>query len=157
MTRIEHYLNPAAPIPNSIAVTVSVFVPDEQGRVLLVHRADNDLHTLPGGRQEIGETISAAAVRVTRRMAGIDVLVMGLIGVYSDPGHVVEYSDGEVRQEFSVCFRGRPVDGELCGGEGIKEVLWVEQGELEGLIIHPSTRMRIQHGFDNRATPYYSR
>ncbi|MFD1048168.1 NUDIX hydrolase, partial [Kibdelosporangium lantanae] len=38
------------------------FVPDEQGRVLLVHRADNDLHTLPGGRQEIGETISAAAV-----------------------------------------------------------------------------------------------
>lgn len=31
---------------------------------------------------------------------GIAVEVSGLIGVYSDPEHVIEFSDGEVRQEF---------------------------------------------------------
>jgi S-adenosyl methyltransferase len=27
-----------------------------------------------------------------------------IIGIYSDPGHVFVYSDGEVRQEFNICL-----------------------------------------------------
>ena len=30
-----------------------------------------------------------------------------MVGIYTDPNHVVEYSDGEVRQQFSICFRAR--------------------------------------------------
>jgi hypothetical protein len=29
-----------------------------------------------------------------------------LLGVYSDPGHIVEYGDGEVRQEYELIFLG---------------------------------------------------
>ena len=37
----------------------------------------------------------------------------GILGVYSDPGHIVAYSDGEVRQEWELIFLGRPVSGTL--------------------------------------------
>ena len=156
MTRIDHYLNPAAPAVNSIVVAVSVFVPDDEGRVLMVRRADNDLYTIPGGKLEIGETTSVAAARVTRRVAGVDVKVVGLVGVYSDPGHVVEFSDGEVRQEFSVCFRAEVLGGEVHAGENVKEAHWVRPDAVDSLIIHPSIKLRVRHGFDNRAKPYYS-
>jgi hypothetical protein len=35
---------------------------------------------------------------------GLAVTAYHLVGVYSDPDHVFAHSDGEVRQEFSVCF-----------------------------------------------------
>jgi ADP-ribose pyrophosphatase YjhB (NUDIX family) len=156
MARIDHYQNPAAPMANSIVVAVSVFVVDGDGRLLLIRRTDNDLYAIPGGALEIGETVVAAAVRETREETGVDVVVTGLIGVYSDPAHVIEFSDGEVRQEFSVCFRARPIGGSPRTSEESMEVRWVEQSELAKLIIHPSIRLRIQHGLDNRADPYYS-
>ena len=33
--------------------------------------------------------------------------VTGIVGIYTDPKHVMAYSDSEVRQQFSICFRGR--------------------------------------------------
>jgi len=48
-----------------------VFDPD--GAVLLGHRADRDLWTLPGGVVEHGETPWAAVVRETREETGIEV------------------------------------------------------------------------------------
>jgi len=55
MARTEYLNDPHAPKANSIVVAVTVFVTDKDGRVLLVHRRDNDLWALPGGAQEIGE------------------------------------------------------------------------------------------------------
>jgi 8-oxo-dGTP pyrophosphatase MutT (NUDIX family) len=87
---------------------------------------------------------------------GIAVEVTGMIGVYSDPDHVIEFTDGEVRQEFSICFRANPTGGELRTSNESKEVLWVAPADLDGLNIHPSIRLRIQHGLENRSDPYYS-
>ena len=47
------------------------------------------------------------------RVGDRPVTVTGLSGVYSDPKHVIAYDDGEVCQEFSLCFHARPVSGEL--------------------------------------------
>ena len=105
MARTEHYHDPSAPKANSIVVAVSVFARDDRGRVLLIQRTDNGLWSLPGGGQEVGESVAETAVRETREETGIRVEVFGMVGVYSDPGHVIEYSDGEVRQQFSLCFR----------------------------------------------------
>lgn len=82
--------------------------------------------------------------------------VTGLIGVYSDPEHLIAFSDGEVRQEFSLCFRARPVGGELRTSSESKEVLWVEPARLDDLNIHPSIRLRIQHGYEHRIEPFYA-
>lgn len=155
MARVDYYHDPNAPTANSIVVAVTAFIQDASGRLLMIRRTDNDLYAIPGGAQEVGETISRTVVREVREETGITVDVTGFIGVYSDPGHLIAFSDGEVRQEFSLCFRARPVEGELRTSSESKEVLWVEPTRLDDLKIHPSIRLRIQHGFEHRTTPFY--
>jgi ADP-ribose pyrophosphatase YjhB (NUDIX family) len=157
VARIDHYRDPDAPRANSIVVAVTAFIQDAEGRLLLIRRTDSGLYAIPGGGQEIGETISETVIRETKEETGIDVEVTSLIGVYTDPAHVIEYtSDGEVRQEFSICFRARPVGGEPRTSDESSEVHWVARDDLAGLDIHPSIRLRIDHGFEHRAAPYYS-
>ena len=36
----------------------------------------------------------------------------GLVGIYSDPAHVVDYTDGEIRQELEITLFAQPVDGQ---------------------------------------------
>nr|WP_030500669.1 NUDIX domain-containing protein [Micromonospora purpureochromogenes] len=154
MARTEHYHDPNAPKANSIVVAVSVFVRDARNRVLLIQRTDNGLWSLPGGGQEIGESVAEAAVREAREETGITVEVTGIVGVYSDPGHVVAYSDGEVRQQFSLCFRAVPVSGTATPSDESREVRWVTRDELPAYDIHPSTLLRITHGYENGPQPY---
>jgi ADP-ribose pyrophosphatase YjhB (NUDIX family) len=153
--RTDYYHDPNAPKANSIVVAVTAFVQDDQGRILMIRRTDNDLYAIPGGGQEIGETITQTVVREVKEETGIDVEVTGLIGIYSDPGHVIAFSDGEVRQEFSVCFRAHPVGGQLATSDESSEVLWVDRKKVDGLNIHPSIRARIEHGVARVPKPYY--
>ena len=129
MARTEHFNDPNAPKPNSIVVAVTVFVQDELGRVLLIQRTDNGLWALPGGAQEFGEYIAETAVRETREEAGVEIAVTSVVGIYTNPNHVVEYSDGEVRQQFSICFRGRYLSGQPAPSDESSEVRWVARDE----------------------------
>ena len=154
MARIEHFNDPDAPPANSIVPACTVFVTDNQNRVLLIHRTDNDLWALPGGAQEFGEYMAETAVRETREESGVDVEVTGLVGIYTNPHHVVEFSDGEVRQQFSICFRARHIGGELAGSDESSEARWIDQRHMDELPIHPSMRLRIDHGYQRLAEPY---
>jgi ADP-ribose pyrophosphatase YjhB (NUDIX family) len=154
VARIEHYNDPNAPRANSIVVACTVFVVDDHDQVLLIRRTDNDLWALPGGAQDIGEYIAETAIRETREEAGVDIEVTGLIGIYTNPNHVVEYSDGEVRQQFSICFRARYVSGSPTPSTESSEVRWVKRDDLDELPIHPSMRLRIDHGYEHREQPY---
>ncbi|WP_280442670.1 NUDIX hydrolase [Nocardia brasiliensis] len=156
MTRTDHYNDPNAPQANSLKVAVSALVRDGQGRILMIRRTDNDKYSIPGGGQEVGETVTEAVVREVQEETGIDVEVTGMIGVFSDPGHVISYDDGEVRQEFSICFDANPVGGELRPSSESKEVKWVEPQDLSTLDIHPSIRLRIQEGIRDRREPYFT-
>ena len=51
------------------------------------------------GKQEFGETPSQCAIRETEEETGVRAELTGILGVYSDPGHIVSYTDGETRQE----------------------------------------------------------
>jgi 8-oxo-dGTP pyrophosphatase MutT (NUDIX family) len=154
MARTEYFNDPNAPKANSIVVAVTVFVLDDQDRVLLIRRTDNGLWAIPGGAQDVGEYIAETAVRETREEAGIDVEVTGVVGIYSNPHHVMAYSDGEVRQQFSICFRAIYLRGAPTPSDESSEVRWVKLAELDTLPIHPSMRLRIRHGYENRAHPY---
>ncbi len=51
------------------------------------------------GKQEIGETTTQCAARETHEETGVTVKITGLLGIFSDPGHIVLYhSNGETRQ-----------------------------------------------------------
>ena len=156
MTRTDYLDDPDAPKPNSIVIALSAFVLDDAGRLLMIRRTDNDKHAIPGGRHELGETMTEAVIRETIEETGITVEVTGLIGIYSNPHHVMAYDDGEVRQEFSICFRARPVAGEPRTSDESSEVRWVDPAQLDDLDIHPSIRLRIDHGLQERAEPFYT-
>ena len=50
--RIDYIDNPNAPRANSVVPSVVAIVRDDAGRVLLIHKTDNDLWALPGGGHE---------------------------------------------------------------------------------------------------------
>lgn len=155
MARTDHYHDPDAPKPTSIVIAVSAFVTDERDRLLMIRRTDNGLYALPGGRHELGETMTETAVRETDEETGLHIAVTGLVGIYSNPDHVMAYSDGEVRQEFSICFRGRAIEGTPRTSDESSEVLWVDRQDLAAIDVHPSIRLRIEHGYE-RSAPYYT-
>ena len=101
-----------------------------------------------------GETIAEAAIREVMEETGIEVEVRALIGIYSNPNHVVEYSDGEVRQQFSVCFSCQRAGGALATSDETSEVGYFSPDELEEMEIHPSIRLRIQRFLEKRSEPY---
>ncbi|ACU34541.1 NUDIX domain-containing protein [Actinosynnema pretiosum subsp. pretiosum] len=156
MARTDHYDDPNAPEATRIVVAVTAFVQDQQGRLLMIRRTDNGLYSIPGGAQDVGETIGRTVVREVKEETGVDVEPVDVIGVYSDPAHVVSYTDGEVRQEFSICFRATLVGGELRTSGESSEVCWIGRDELAALDIHPSIRLRIEHGFGARDRPYFA-
>jgi ADP-ribose pyrophosphatase YjhB (NUDIX family) len=147
MPRTEYYNDPNAPRANSIVVACTAFVLDDQDRVLMIQRSDNGLWSIPGGAMDIGETIAQTAIRETKEETGIDIEVTGIVGVYSNPNHVMAYENGEVRQQFSICFSGRPLGGFLSGSEEATSTSWVDRSTLSTLAVHPSIRLRISHGF----------
>jgi ADP-ribose pyrophosphatase YjhB (NUDIX family) len=155
MARRDFYNDPAAPPANSIVPAVTAVVTDTDDQVLLIHRTDNDRWALPGGGIEIGENASDALIREVSEETGIDVEVTGIVGIYSDPRHVIAYDDGEVRQQFSLCFTARPTGGTLTNSSESREVRWVPVADIETLDMHPAQRLRIGHGVDRtRTTPY---
>jgi ADP-ribose pyrophosphatase YjhB (NUDIX family) len=148
MGRIEYYDDPNAPQPNSLAPAAAVFVQDDAGRVLMVQRSDDGLWALPGGGMDIGETLGECAEREVLEVTGYQVHVVDVIGVYSDPKHIIAYSGGEVRQQLVICFRALLVSGDSRTDEEAPQLAWLDPVSLDELPMHPSTRLRVHHGLE---------
>ena len=150
------YLNDAgAPKPNSLVPAAGVLAVDPGGRVLLQRRRDTGQWAIPMGKQETGETVTQCAERETREETCVTVKVTGLLGIFSDPGHIVVYhSDGETGQEYGVIFLGEPVSGEPAANDEASAVGWHTREELTGLDIHPSQRRQLGHWM-NGTYPHY--
>jgi len=108
---VEYWHDPAAPAPNSLVPASGVLAVNDRGEILLQRRRDTGQWAIPMGKQELGETITECAIRETKEETGVDVEITGLVGIFSDPSHIVAYADGEVRQEYEVTLLGRPVGG----------------------------------------------
>ncbi|MEU5840128.1 NUDIX domain-containing protein [Streptomyces diacarni] len=149
--RIDYWRDPTAPHPTSRKTSASVFVQDEAGRLLLLKRVDNDLWTIPTGGVKKGETVGQAGVRECKEETGLDIEVVGLVGVFSTPDHVIVYMHGdrvdEVRQPINICLRARVTGGTITPEPSeAAEVRWVQQSDLDAYAVHPALRERIVHG-----------
>lgn len=77
------YRNPAPTV--DVVILVPGETPESDG-VVLIERA-NPPHgwALPGGFVDYGESCETAAVREMKEETGLDIVLTGLLGVYSDP------------------------------------------------------------------------
>jgi 8-oxo-dGTP pyrophosphatase MutT (NUDIX family) len=152
--RIDYYDDPDAPKPNSVVPAAVALVAREDGAVLLIRRTDNGNWALPGGAIEMNESVADAAVRETFEETGIQVEVTGLLGIYSDPGHVIHFtSNDEVRREFSVALTARPVGGEPTLSTESSEVRWVAPADLAGYTMGTAMRRRVEDYLRGTGTP----
>jgi 8-oxo-dGTP pyrophosphatase MutT (NUDIX family) len=153
--RIDYHGDPNAPQANSIVPSVNVAVTNDVGEVLLIRRSDNGNWALPGGAVDLGESLTQAAVRETREETGVDCDIIGLSGIYTDPGHVLLYtSNGEARQEFSIVLTARAISGQPTPSSETSVVRWVARGDLETYEMDQSMRLRVRHYAENRDQPY---
>lgn len=77
---------------------------------------------------------------------------MRLSGVYSNRRHVVAYTDGEVRQQFSICVACRIVGGELnADSDESLEVRMFAPDEVAGLPMSDAIRLRIDDALTDEA------
>ncbi len=122
---IVAYVNPTP------TVDVVILVPDGTSSgysgdgVVLIERLNEPLGwALPGGFVDEGETCEQAAVREMKEETGLDVVLTGLLGVYSDPAR-------DPRQHtMSVVYTGftRDISTLMAGDDaGKAEVFPLEQ------------------------------
>ncbi len=144
--RRQYFHDRSAPRPDALLPAAFGAVRDAEGRILLVRRADDGNWELPGGRIDVGETAAEAVVREVAEEAGLTVKVTSVAGVYSDPGHVLAYPNGEVRQQFAVCFHCWSTGGEpRPDGRESVAAAWFDPAETHKLVMHPTMRKRLLH------------
>jgi 8-oxo-dGTP diphosphatase len=114
--------------PETPKIMVDVVVPSEEGHVLLIRRGSDPYEgqwALPGGFVEVGETLEAAAAREAEEETGLEVEIILLVGVYSDP-------DRDPRgHNVSVAYLARAQEGEPSGASDAAEAAFLDPSTVE--------------------------
>jgi len=143
---IRQWIRPAYPWPERVVAAVAGVVRDRAGRLLLLRDAASGLPQVPWGQVARGESLTEAVVRVMREQVGIEVEILRLTGVYSEPSlQILETPSGEVVQLVTCCLLcrangvgfSRPVDG------GARDAIWVFPDEMPPEIVPAHRRWLI--------------
>ncbi|NQV84771.1 MAG: NUDIX hydrolase [Rhodospirillales bacterium] len=126
--------------PDRPIVGVGVVILGPDG-VLLIRRANPPRQgqlSLPGGAQELGETVFACARREVREETGLDVEILGLIDVVNS----IQTDDaGKVRHHYTlvdvVAVATEPANP--VAGSDAQEVVWMALEDIPGLDLWSET------------------
>jgi 8-oxo-dGTP diphosphatase len=98
---------------------------EQDGKVLLIDRADGLGYTIPGGIVRYRETIEQCVLREAREETGYTVDITGLVGIYCTPGRDPRF------RSIAIAYKGSIIDGSMHGSsEG--EPCWREPQEVFG-------------------------
>lgn len=102
----------------------AAIIVNEQGQILMQSRADRDMWGLPGGCQELGETMEETVVREVKEETNLDVREEDLttIGVISGPTRRSEYPNGDVVINNTVLFLIDKYQGEVKFNQESKDM-----------------------------------
>lgn len=127
-----------------VGVGIVVFRGDE---VLLVERRKAPIRhawSIPGGAQELDETVREAAHRELMEETGLEVDLLGLIDVVDS---ITRNDDGRVRFHYTlVDFASEWRSGEARPGDDVAGVRWTKLAGLEDLGLWNETLRIIRAG-----------
>ncbi len=103
------------------SVSVAAAVVDDQGRVLVTRRMDNDHWEPPGGILELEETIEHGVAREVLEETGLVVEPEVLTGVYKNLARGI----------VALVFRCRLVGGAPQSSDEVRECRWLRADELD--------------------------
>jgi ADP-ribose pyrophosphatase YjhB (NUDIX family) len=119
------------------------------GEVLLIRRGKpprEGLWSLPGGAQEVGETVFEAARREVREETGVDVEVLGIVDVVDS---IDRDRAGGVRQHYTlVDVFAAWREGEPKAGFDAAEAAWIPLDRLRALGLWSETERIIRLGVE---------
>jgi mutator protein MutT len=137
---------PAAPVVGVGGVVL------DGDRVLLVRRAHPPRQgewSLPGGKVELGESLTAAVRRELREETGLDVAVGPLVELFD---RVHPDDGGRIRYHFVIAdYLCRPIGGTLAAGDDAADVAWVARADLPGYHVNPHVAAVVAAAFARRA------
>ena len=133
-----------ATVPRAAIIT------DDLNRILLQKREDNGHWGLPGGGVDLGETVAAACIREVKEETNLDVEILRLHGVYSDPaiGQLIRYPDGAVAHIIAIVFVCRITGGKLKLSHESTDAGWYDFQNLPEPMT-PSHRVRLTDFFND--------
>jgi ADP-ribose pyrophosphatase YjhB (NUDIX family) len=132
--------------PDRPFVGVGIVVFREQS-VLLVERTKPPIRhrwSIPGGAQEIGETVREAAHRELREETGLEVDLIGLIDVVDG---ITRDADSRVRFHYTlVDFAAEWRAGDAVAADDVGAVRWTPLDALDEFGLWSETVRIIRHG-----------
>ncbi|MFQ6029278.1 MAG: NUDIX domain-containing protein, partial [Dehalococcoidia bacterium] len=133
----------------------AIIFDDARQQVLLTSRADNGRWCLPGGGMDPGESAAETCVREVLEETGLEVEVTRLVGVYTSPDIIVEYSDGNKVQPVAFSFEARVVGGELQLSDETTEYGYFPVNALDSLDLMEHHRQRIEDALLGQEAAFY--
>ena len=130
----------------------AIIFDESREKVLLTKRTDNGRWCIPGGGMDPGESVEEACVREVYEETGLHVETTRLVGVYTNPGMVVEYADGNVIQPVAISFEAVVTGGEMGLSNETTDVGYFPVEEMEKLDLMENHVERIQDAMKNLET-----
>ena len=115
-------------------VSVAGLVSNDNGEILLINSPRRGWE-YPGGMVEPGETFQDALIREIKEESGVDVEIIGFIGLCKN----VE------KDVVNIDFSCRYLSGELTTSSESSEVMWVRKEDALDMVTFPLTRKRLQN------------
>jgi len=111
-----------SPIP-----TVDIII-EKDDRIVLIRRKNEPFKgklAMPGGYVDWGETVEHAAVREAKEETSLDVKLIDVLGVYSDPKRNPRI------KSIAIVFIGKPIGRKLKAGDDAADAFWFNINEIE--------------------------
>jgi 8-oxo-dGTP diphosphatase len=107
--------------------TVDIII-EKNNKVVLIKRKNEpfkNMLAIPGGFLEYGETVEHSAVREAKEETGLNVKLIEILGVYSDPKRDPR------KHTMSTAFIAKPLSTKLKASTDAKEAKWYSLNEIK--------------------------